>query len=181
MFALADRTEVPAIFIHGGLTDSNITDKTDGDTRHTSIAGNLQHTIHGFNAEFSPIFFDKEILHFRKFAIMSRPFWRMVISSACSSSCHLRRLVQQTFLTYVRKRKVHSSICCAGHRHRVLFIQAEFSCDGYKTGIQIVFSISISSWVMFGHIMCSRSWLSCLLPIQKAGHDIVTTGLGNDR
>ena len=56
-------------------------------------SGNPKYTAHGFDAELSPIFFDKDIHHFRRFAKYVAVFWRMASSSSRSASCRLRRAI----------------------------------------------------------------------------------------
>ncbi|MNP43194.1 hypothetical protein D3C76_1369970 [compost metagenome] len=56
-----------------------------------AATGNPKHTAHGFDAELSPMFFDKDILHFRRFAKYVAAFWRIANSSSRSASCRLRR------------------------------------------------------------------------------------------
>lgn len=51
-----------------------------------AAASNSQHPTHGFNAELSLMFFDKDMLHFRRFAKYVAAFWRMASSSSCSAS-----------------------------------------------------------------------------------------------
>jgi hypothetical protein len=53
--------------------------------------GNLKYTAHGFDAELSLMFFNKDILHFKRFAKYVAAFWRIASSSACSASWRLRR------------------------------------------------------------------------------------------
>ncbi|SVY84334.1 Uncharacterised protein [Klebsiella pneumoniae] len=51
-----------------------------------TTTGNLKYTAHGFDTEFSLMFFDEDILHFRRFAKYVAAFWRMASSSSRSAS-----------------------------------------------------------------------------------------------
>lgn len=51
-----------------------------------AATGNLKYTAHGFDTELSLMFFDEDILHFRRFAKYVAPFWRMASSSSRSTS-----------------------------------------------------------------------------------------------
>ena len=75
--------------------DSSITDESELLTccyllttqtpRIPATAGDPQYPAHGFDAELSPMIFDEDILHFRRFAKYVAAFWRMASSSACSA------------------------------------------------------------------------------------------------
>ncbi|APY79551.1 hypothetical protein LFZ26_22215 [Salmonella enterica subsp. enterica serovar Manchester str. ST278] len=51
-----------------------------------ATTGNLKYTAHGFDTELSLMFFDEDILHFRRFAKYVATFWRIVSSSSRSAS-----------------------------------------------------------------------------------------------
>lgn len=51
-----------------------------------------QDLVHGFDAEISPMIFDEDILHFRRFAKYVAVFWWMICSSSRSANCRLRRV-----------------------------------------------------------------------------------------
>ncbi len=51
-----------------------------------AATGNLKYTAHGFDIELSLMFFDEDILHFRRFAKYVAAFWRMASSSSRSAS-----------------------------------------------------------------------------------------------
>lgn len=51
-----------------------------------AATGNLKYTAHGFDTELSLMFFDEDILHFRRFAKYVAAFWRMASSSSRSAS-----------------------------------------------------------------------------------------------
>jgi hypothetical protein len=51
-----------------------------------AATGNLKYTAYGFDTELSLMFFDEDILHFRRFAKDVAAFWRMVSSSSHSAS-----------------------------------------------------------------------------------------------
>lgn len=63
------------------------------DTMYTSRCGPLEHTAHCFDAELRLLFFNKDILHFRRFAKYVAAFWRMASSSSRSASWRLRRAI----------------------------------------------------------------------------------------
>ena len=50
-----------------------------------AATGNLKYTTHGFDTELSLMFFNKDILHFRRFAKYVAAFWRMARSSSRSA------------------------------------------------------------------------------------------------
>ncbi len=51
-----------------------------------AATGNLKYTAHGFDIELSLMFFDEDILHFRRFAKYVAAFWRMASSSSRAAS-----------------------------------------------------------------------------------------------
>lgn len=55
-----------------------------------ATTGNLKYTAHGFGTEFSLLFFDEDILHFRRLAKYAAAFWRMASSSSPSASGRFR-------------------------------------------------------------------------------------------
>jgi hypothetical protein len=58
-----------------------------------AAAGNPQYATHGFDGELSPMLFNKDILHFRRFAKYVAAFWRMASSSSRSANWRLRRAI----------------------------------------------------------------------------------------
>jgi len=47
-----------------------------------AATGNPQYPTYGYDAELSPMLFDKDILHFRRFAKYVAAFWRIANSSS---------------------------------------------------------------------------------------------------
>lgn len=76
----------------GEIADAGLSDD-DADARCTSPTGNLKYTAHGFDNELSLIFFDEDILHFRRFAKYVAAFWRMASSSSRSASWRFRQAI----------------------------------------------------------------------------------------
>ncbi len=69
----------------GGTADAGLSDD-DVMPDVPTTTGNLKYTAHGFDTEFSLMFFDEDILHFRRFAKYVAAFWRMASSSSRSAS-----------------------------------------------------------------------------------------------
>ncbi len=100
-FIRQSRCTIPLFCIPESLPDISITDQTEllppvklMATKTPCIpatAGHAQHPTHRFDTELCPIFFDEDILHFRRFAKYVAPFWRMASSPACSASWRFRR------------------------------------------------------------------------------------------
>ena len=61
--------------------------------RIPAAAGHPEHAAHCFDAELSLMFFNKDILHFRRFAKYVAAFWRIASSSSRSASWRLRRAI----------------------------------------------------------------------------------------
>ncbi|MCX8958434.1 hypothetical protein EHW66_11035 [Erwinia psidii] len=67
------------------------TSDNDEDTRHTSGCGQPEVQDTWFNIERCPVFFDKDRLHFRRFAKYVAALWKMASSSSRSASWRLSR------------------------------------------------------------------------------------------
>ena len=85
--------QVPLVIHWPGTPAQRINALTDHTDLMTTLmpdvpatTGNLKYTAHGFDTELSLMFFDEDILHFRRFAKYVAAFWRMASSSSRSAS-----------------------------------------------------------------------------------------------
>ena len=95
-FICQTRCTIPLFCVTECLPDSGITDQTEllasvwlmmaQPPGVPATAGHAQHHAHGFDAELCPMIFDKDILHFRRFAKYVAAFWRMASSSSRSAN-----------------------------------------------------------------------------------------------
>lgn len=81
-----------------------------------AVAGEPQHTTHGFNAEFDLVFIDKDILHFRRFAKYVAAFWRMAVPRPSLPVDASGGQFQRPARFPCRKRPFAAAVCCASYR-----------------------------------------------------------------
>jgi len=130
-------------------------------------ACNLKHTTHDFDTKLSPILFDKDILHFRRFAKYVAAFWEWPALLPAPPAAISYGLFQQTFPAHVRKKNVHSSACCARHKavihtgwvlgqqrqHRYVLQALGLRCD-----IQTCVAYGTFWWLMLVLLWVTSDW-----------------------
>ena len=118
------------------LYSGSITDEPELLTTQTpripAAAGDPQYPAHGFDSELSPMIFDEDILHFRRFAKYVAAFWRMASSSACSASWRLRRAIS-TDISCSRSEELRALLILHAPCVERGFVQTEFPGSGSNT------------------------------------------------